>query len=335
MNQHYDMIDNDKPMSLDDIKALISDEFIEFQTLFDSAFSAEETLIRSVLSHVRAQKGKQIRPIFIILCAKLCGVPQMATYRMAAAFEMLHTASLVHDDVVDNTAMRRGQPSINSLFDNKTAVLAGDYMLSKAIKFASDTDDIRQYKFLSTLGATLSRGELLQLQYSYSIPTEDEYIDVIRKKTAILFDISAQSAALSVAASEKQTDALHRFADALGICFQIKDDIFDYTPNACIGKPTLNDIREGKITLPLLHALEHLSHSNAIAILESVKKAHFTEDFFYNIGSLVARNGGIEYAANRMYEYRARALEALNVFADTPVRAAMASLLDYVVKRER
>lgn len=324
-------------MTIDDIKSSISNEFIEFQTLFESAFSAEEMLVRSVLNHVKSQKGKQIRPVFFILCAKLCGKPNITSYRMATALELLHTASLIHDDVVDNTMMRRNQPSVNKLFDNKTAVLTGDYLLSKAIKFASDTDDIRQYKFLFTLGTTLSRGELLQLQYAYSIPSEEDYIDVIRKKTAILFDISAQSAAMSVDANDVQYNALHRFADILGICFQIKDDIFDYTPNAKIGKPTLNDIREGKITLPLLHAMEQLSHSDAISILEAVKNAHFTEDFFYNIGALVAQKGGIEYAAQCLDRYRQQAMEILlgGAFEDSPVRRAMAGLLEYVVSRTK
>lgn len=322
-------------MTFDEIKSYIFDEFIEFQSIFETAFSADETLIKSVLSHVRQQKGKQIRPIFIILCAKLCGQPNINSYLMAAALEMLHTASLLHDDVVDETSIRRNKPSVNALFDNKTAILTGDYLLSKAIKFAADTNDIRQYKLLATLGATLSRGELLQLQYSYTIPTEEDYIDIIRKKTAILFDICAQAATLSVSATEQQTDALHRFADAMGICFQIKDDIFDYTPNAQIGKPTLNDIREGKITLPLLHAIEQLSHADALKILESVKNGDFTDDFYYNIGTLVAKNGGLEYATNRLTEYRNHAVKQLEAFDNCKTKRVLIGLLDYVINRTK
>lgn len=330
------MINHNGPsISFDEIKSSINDEFISFQTMFKSAFNADETLIRTVLDHVQNQKGKQIRPIFIILCAKLCGTPTLSTYRMATAFELLHTASLIHDDVVDNTDMRRNQPSVHSIFNNKTAILTGDYLLSKALSFAADTGDPTQYKYLATLGSTLARGELLQLQYSYSIPTEAEYIDIIRKKTAILFDISAQSAALSVDATPEQTDALHRFADALGICFQIKDDIFDYTPNAQIGKPTLNDIREGKITLPLLHALQQIPHSDALKILDAVKNNRFTEDFFYNIGTLVTRHNSIEYAANRIAEYQASALQTLDLFAPSPVRQSLSSLLNYVINRTK
>lgn len=227
------------------------------------------------------------------------------------------------------------QPSVNSVFDNKTAVLAGDYLLSKALSFAADTGNTRQYKLLAMLGTTLSRGELLQLQYSYSIPSEADYIDVIRKKTAVLFDVCAQSAALSTNATQVQTDALSRFADALGICFQIKDDIFDYTPNAQIGKPTLNDIREGKITLPLLHALEQMSHHDVITILEAVKNNQFTEDFFFNIGVLVARYNGIEYAAKVMHEYAAKAVAALDVFEDSVIKDTLISLLQYVICRNK
>lgn len=322
-------------MTFEEIGASIAPEFAQFQSMFDSAFAAGETLIRSVLTHVQSQKGKQIRPIFIILCAKLCSAPTTATYQMASALELLHTASLLHDDVVDKTDMRRGKPSANSLFDNKTAILTGDFLLSKALGFAAATDDSRLFRILADLGALLARGELLQIQYSYSIPTEEEYIDVIRKKTAVLFDSCAHAAAISTDAPAEETKALRRFADALGICFQIKDDIFDYSPNAQIGKPTLNDIREGKITLPLLHALNQISHSDAIKILDAVKNAQFTEDFFYNIGTLVSRHHGIEYATHTIEHYRTLALDALNFFPDSLTRTTLASLLDYVISRSR
>lgn len=325
----------ERNMTLEAIKENIDKEFQEFTAIFNSAFSADEQLLRQVLEHIHLQKGKQVRPIFTILCAVLCAPANRLTYHVAAAYELLHTASLVHDDVVDNTMMRRGQPSVNAGFDNRTAVLVGDYLLSKAMKFIADTNSIELYNQLATLGMTLSRGELLQLEHAYSIPTESQYIDIIRKKTAVLFTVSAASAAISVGASDLERRSIETFAENLGICFQIKDDIFDYTPNAQIGKPTLNDIREGKITLPLLHVLETIPANDAASILEAVKQGNFTEDFFYNIGALVARNGGIEYAESRIEHYHAQALAALDTFSDSAAKKALSALFDYVIKRNK
>lgn len=322
-------------MTLEAIKESISDEFIEFRKIFDSAFTAEEQLLKQVLEHVCQQKGKQVRPVFTILCGRLCGNINRSSHNVAVAYELLHTASLIHDDVVDNTMQRRGQLSVNAKFDNRTSVLVGDYLLSKAMNFIVDTGSVELYKQLSYLGMTLSRGELLQLQHAYTIPTESEYIDIVRKKTAVLFSVSALSAAISVGASDFECNAVREFAENLGICFQIKDDIFDYSPNAQIGKPTLNDIRDGKITLPLLHVLEKVSPNDAASVLDAIKNGVFTEDFFYNIGILVARNGGIEYAEERIAYYRSKALDALDTFPDFPTKSSLIALFDYVITRKK
>ena len=322
-------------MIYETIKNPIIAEFALFQQFLDSAFSAEEQLLKRVLDHVSTQKGKQVRPVFTLLCAKLCATPNNKTINVAAAYELLHTASLIHDDVVDNTMERRGQPSANALFDNRTAVLVGDYLLSKSMQFIAETGELELYKQLALLGNVLSRGELLQLQYSYSIPKEEDYIEIIKKKTAVLFTISAESAAISVGATLEQREALRQFAEYLGICFQIKDDIFDYTPNAQIGKPTLNDIREGKFTLPLIHALESIHANEASMILESVKKRQFTEDFFYNIGSFGARAGGIEFAEQRMAYYKVEAERAVSIFPDSEIKQALLNLLEFTVQRKK
>ena len=322
-------------MNYELIKAPIIAEFALFQQFLDSAFSAEEQLLKKVLDHIRLQKGKQIRPVFTLLCAKMCDVPNNKTISVAAAYELLHTASLIHDDVVDNTMERRGQPSANALFDNRTSVLVGDYLLSKSMQFIADTSMPELYQQLALLGNILTRGELLQLQHSYSIPTEEEYIEIIKKKTAVLFTISAESAAISVGATDEQREALRLFAEYLGVCFQIKDDIFDYTPNAQIGKPTLNDIREGKITLPLIHALESIHTNEASLILDAVKNRQFTEDFFYNIGSLVARTGGIEYAEKQMISYKQQAIEALSVFEESDIKRSLLNLLEFTIQRNK
>ena len=225
--------------------------------------------------------------------------------------------------------------SANALFDNRTAVLVGDYLLSKSMQFIAETGETELYAQLALLGNILTRGELLQLQHSYSIPTEEDYIEIIKKKTAVLFTISAESAAISVGATSEQREALRQFAEYLGICFQIKDDIFDYTPNAQIGKPTLNDIREGKFTLPLIHALESIHANEASLILDAVKKRQFTEDFFYNIGSLVARTGGIEYAEQRMAYYKVEAEKALSIFSDSEIKQALLNLLEFTTQRKK
>ncbi len=321
--------------SIDLIKAPITSEFYIFEGVFNSAFSEEEELIKKVLEHVKDQKGKQVRPIFTILCAKLCGTPTNDTFNIAAGYEVLHTATLIHDDVVDNTLVRRNKPSVNALFDNKTAVLVGDYLLTKSMEFIYRANNHTINKQFAKLGSTLARGELLQLQYAFSIPKEEDYIEIIRKKTAVLFSVCALSGGISVGATEEQLDALQNFAECVGICFQIKDDIFDYTPNAEIGKPTLNDIREGKITLPLLHAIQQLSQNEAAELLNKIKECHFTENFFYNIGSLVARNKGIEYSIEKMNYYREMAVESLEIFDNNECKEALINMLDYVINRKK
>lgn len=336
-------------ISLEQIKNPIAKEYEEFKKIFSSVFDLEveqyvnsfsdnfvanEDLLKCVIKYISNKQGKQMRPIFSILCAKLCGEVNDNTYRVAISYELLHTASLIHDDVVDNTYQRRGQPSVNAMFDNRTAVLVGDYLLSKSMSFISSTQNHVIFDQLANLGLMLSRGELLQLQHAYDVPTEEEYIDIIRKKTAVLFIAAAQSATVSVNATAEQYDALSRFAEFLGICFQIKDDILDYSPKAKIGKPTLNDIREGKITLPLQHALQVTPKQQSDIILNAIKEGNFSEEFFYNIGMLVARNGGIEYAEKRMYYYKQEAVKALACFPDSEEKEALINLLDLVIERD-
>lgn len=321
---------------LQQIKNPILKEFEEFEQLFSQSFSSpQDQLLRQVMQYTETQKGKQVRPIFALLCGKLCGEINKDTLNIAAGYETLHTASLIHDDVVDNTMKRRNAPSVNALFDNRVSVLSGDYLLSKAMRFISETRNPELFSILCTLGQTLAEGELLQLQHAYSIPTEDEYIDIIRRKTAVLFTLTAKSAAITAHATAKQIRDITEFADMMGICFQIKDDIFDYTPNAQIGKPTLNDIREGKVTLPLLHTLQQLPYEAAQDIMDKAKKGEFTEEYFYNIGTLVAKHHGIEYAECKIDYYIGKAHQSLKEFEDTPIRDAMMKLLSFTITRNK
>ena len=324
-------------MNIKAIHEYLGENWAAVNESIHSALRSDIKLLNTTNESILSNSGKQLRPLLALLLARMCSGGQVSesTVRYAAASELLHNATLLHDDVADDSSQRRGVPTIMSLMGPTVSVLVGDYLLSKSMQFIAETGMPELYNQLALLGNILTRGELLQLQHSYSIPTEEDYIEIIKKKTAVLFTISAESAAISVGATVEQREALRQFAEYLGICFQIKDDIFDYTPNAQIGKPTLNDIREGKFTLPLIHALESIHANEASLILDAVKKRQFTEDFFYNIGSLVARTGGIEYAEKQMEQYRQKAVDALSIFADSEIKEALLNLLEFTIQRKK
>lgn len=319
---------------IENIRETVSAELQSFNKIFDSAFLAQDQLLQKALEHLTHRKGKQVRPLLVLIGSKLCGEINNSTYFAAASLELLHTASLVHDDVVDNTMERRRQPSVNALFDNKTAVLVGDYILTKAMTFMGQTGNIELIRSLVKLGEIITCGELLQLQHAYNIPTEEEYIEIIRKKTAILFSTCGIVAAISTNASENKRKALTDFGDYLGICFQIKDDIFDYTPKADIGKPTFNDINEGKITLPLLYSLRHITDKERLNILNTIRQGKCDADFLDKVHQCIIKGKGIEYAESRIEHYRSKAIETLSVFESCAEKEAMIDILDYVIKRE-
>ena len=316
------------------IKAPISKELKQFEALFATAFNVSDNLLGSVLTHLQQRKGKQIRPILVLLAAKLCGKINQNSHYVAAAFEMLHTASLIHDDVVDNTFERRRQPSVNALFNNKTAVLVGDYLLTTSMDFMARAQNLELTNCLVELGKEITMGELLQLQNAYKEADETNYYTIIRKKTAILFALCMQGGAISTDGTDEQKKALRAFGENLGICFQIKDDIFDYTPKANIGKPTFNDVREGKITLPLIHALTKASENERKTVSEIIKSGDFIDTNIMFLHELVSRYQGIEYAEKQMEEFRIKACNCLNDFTDDDVKKALLATLDYVLVRE-
>ena len=319
--------------SIDEIKQSIETELQEFNRIFDSAFTSRDRLLGSALAHLSHRKGKQIRPVIVLLAGKLCGNVNNKTFHAAASLEMLHSASLVHDDVVDNTFMRRRQPSLNAIFDNKTAVLVGDYMLTKAMGFMSRTDDMRLIASLTRLCEEITRGEILQIQHAYALPTEEEYIEVIRKKTAVLFSTCGEIAAIAAGADSRHIEAVRAFCDCLGICFQIKDDIFDYTPKADIGKPTFNDIREGKITLPMLHSLHSTDKDERDEIISLIETSADSPELHDRLHTLICRKDGIGYSLQRIALYRAEAIAHLDIFPDCDAKKALVSTLDYVINR--
>ena len=301
------------------IKSPISAELEDFKKHFDSCLSSSNLLLNSVIAHIRQKNGKMMRPILVLLAAKLYNEICPATLHAAVALELLHTASLVHDDVVDESTERRGQLSVNAIFNNKVAVLTGDYLLATALVEVGMTRNYAIIDVVSNLGQDLAEGELLQLS-NVSNPeySEDIYFDVIRKKTA---DEKAEYARL--------------FGEYIGLCFQIKDDIFDYYESKEIGKPTGNDMLEGKLTLPALYALNSTHDKQAKEIAVKVKNGTATTGEIARLIEFTKEHGGIEYATKVMVEFKEKALSLLASMEDTDVKKALVCYLDYVVEREK
>lgn len=317
------------------IKAPILTELEDFIKEVTASLSSSNFLLNSVIAHLRQKNGKLMRPMLVLLAAKLFGKVTRATLHAAASLELLHNASLVHDDVVDESAERRGQPSVNALFNNKVAVLSGDYLLATSLVQVSLTRNCAIIDIVARLGQDLADGELLQLS-NVSNPhfSEEVYFDVIRKKTAVLFAACTEAGALSVGADDEKVEFARLLGEYIGLCFQIKDDIFDYYEDAAIGKPTGNDMREGKLTLPVLYALNTTKDESATAIALMVKNGEATADEIARLLAFTKQNGGIDYAVKTMYAYRGKALSLLASLPDTPVKTALAAYLDYVVERE-
>lgn len=318
------------------IKSPISEELEDFKKLFESTLSSSNLLLNSVIAHIRQKNGKMMRPILVLLAAKLFGKVCPATLHAAVALELFHNASLVHDDVVDESTERRGQLSVNAIFNNKVAVLAGDYLLATALVQVGMTRNHDIIDIVSCLGQDLADGELLQLSNVSNLHfSEEVYFDVIRKKTAVLFAACTKAGALSVGASDEKAESARLFGEYIGLCFQIKDDIFDYSESKEIGKPTGNDMVEGKLTLPALHVLNTVKDKTAEEIAVKIKNGEATPGEIVHLIEFTKQNGGIEYASQVMYDYKEKALSLLASLPDTEVKVALAGYLDYVVEREK
>lgn len=318
------------------IKSPISEELEDFKKLFESTLSSSNLLLNSVIAHIRQKNGKMMRPILVLLAAKLFGKVCPATLHAAVALELFHNASLVHDDVVDESTERRGQLSVNAIFNNKVAVLAGDYLLATALVQVGMTRNHDIIDIVSCLGQDLADGELLQLSNVSNLHfSEEVYFDVIRKKTAVLFAACTKAGALSVGASDEKAESARLFGEYIGLCFQIKDDIFDYSESKEIGKPTGNDMVEGKLTLPALHVLNTVKDKTAEEIAVKIKNGEATPGEIAHLIEFTKQYGGIEYASQVMYDYKGKALSLLASLPDTEVKAALTGYLDYVVEREK
>lgn len=322
--------------SISFIKAPITTELAGFRQLFDSSLSSSNTLLDSVVSHIRQRQGKMMRPMLVMLVARLYGEVRPATLHAAASLELLRTASLVHDDVVDESSERRGQLSANAAFNNKVAVLAGDYLLATSLVHAQLTESHPIIRLVSRLGQDLADGELLQLSNVSNLHfSEPVYFDVIRKKTAALFAACTQAAALSMEVGEEDVEKARLLGEYIGICFQIRDDIFDYFDSEEVGKPTGNDMREGKLTLPALHVLNTTASDEIKAIAFRVKEGNATSDEIARFIDYIKAHGGIEYAEQTMNDYKQKAFDLLDSLPASEITASLRAYLDYVVDRKK
>ena len=319
------------------IKHPIEEVISDFITLFNQSLSHEDGLLGSALEHIRKRAGKRMRPMLILLMAKNFGTINEATQNAAVGLELLHTASLVHDDVVDESEERRGQASVNATYDNKVAVLVGDYILSTALLCVARTHSEQIVTYLAELGRTLSDGEILQLSnIGRKDISEDVYYDVIKQKTAALFEACAGIGALSSGASEEEVEAAKQFGQNLGIIFQIRDDIFDYYDSTEIGKPTGNDMVEGKLTLPVIYAVNNGGNEDMRRLALKVKEHSVSADEIAQLVDYTKQMGGIEYAERRMWEFHAQAQQFIDDRVGQPdVKAALQTYLDYVIKRTK
>ncbi|KAA6332625.1 Octaprenyl-diphosphate synthase [termite gut metagenome] len=324
--------------SLSVVQSPIITELEEFKRLYDESLLSTNSLLNEVVIHLRQKKGKMMRPVLMLLTAKLYGnnTIRQETFHAAISLELLHTASLLHDDVVDESAERRGQPSVNALYGNKVSVLVGDYLLATCLIQAEKVDNDAINNVILNLSKDLSEGELLQLStfddHSFS---EAVYFDIIRKKTAALFRACTWSAALSVDVHESNIQSAALLGEYIGICFQIRDDIFDYFDNEEIGKPTGNDMREGRLTLPVIYALNTVHDERAREIALKVRNGLVSSEDVDELTEFAKRHKGIEYAQQIMNGYKAKAFDLLSGFPDTDVRNALMAYVDYVVERKR
>lgn len=316
------------------IQNTISDELKALNEIILQALHGENELLKSVVNTYLATKGKQIRPILVILSAKAFGKVTDPVLNGAAAIELLHNASLIHDDVVDDSKERRGLPTINKIWDNHIAVLVGDYFVSNALKCAVKTDDIRIIATMSNLGVELACGEIDQIDNARNhFVDEKNYYEIIRQKTASLFRSCVEVGGMAVKAEGENFDKLCEYAELLGLCFQIRDDIFDYYDNKEVGKPTGNDLREGKVTLPLIYALLKEGVADHDEMMELINKDSLTEEEINRLIEFAKREGGIEYAYQSMERLRDEANDLISELPDSEALKAFRTIFDYIIER--
>lgn len=317
------------------IRRPVEQELTAYKELFDAALAHEDDFLGQALDYVRRRQGKMMRPLLVVLMAKELGKVSVNSLRSAVTLELLHTASLVHDDVVDESGERRGQRSVNAVYDNKVAVLVGDYLLSTSLLQAAQTNNIDVVKIISRLGGTLSEGEVYQLaNIRKEHISEEAYFHIIYHKTAALFAACAELGAISAGGSADYVARAKRFGELVGLCFQIRDDIFDYYEDSKIGKPTGNDMLEGKLTLPVIYAIQHADNEHVMQLAARVKSGEASAAEIAELVDYTKSHGGIEYAERRMRELHNEALQLLDAWQNAEVRESLRGYIDFVVDRD-
>jgi len=325
-------------LSVKEIKASVSNEMEIFEQKFKESMKSDVALLDKINHYIIKRKGKQMRPMFVFLTSKMLnnGKVEEKSYRAASMIELLHTATLVHDDVVDDSNERRGFFSVNAIWKNKIAVLVGDYLLSQGLLLSVDNNEFELLRILSATVKAMSEGELLQIEKSRLLDiTEEVYFDVIQKKTASLISACCAAGAAAVTKDETTINKLKRFGELVGLAFQIKDDIFDFGDSEKIGKPTGNDIREQKMTLPIIYVLNNAKKEVASELINIVKNHNEDKQYIKRAIKIVIESGGIEYAQKRMIEIQKEAIDMLNDFENNDAKNALLSLVEYTVTREK
>ncbi len=320
---------------IESIREPISEDLKVFKKFFAQALKTDNPLLADVNEYIVEASGKKLRPILTLLTARLCGNINDSAYYAALAVELLHNASLIHDDVVDDTMERRGRSSINARWTNKVAVLSGDYMLSNSLICGTKTGSLNILTSIARIGMELSDGELLQLTNMQKTEiSEADYFKVIQKKTALLFATCAEVGAISAGVDSIKQNHLFCFGEALGLCFQIKDDIFDYYKDIEIGKPTGNDLQDGKVTLPLIYALRNADEETKNNVASIIHSKDFTISNIDQIMQFARNYGGVEYAENKMNEFKIKAINELNIFDDSIYKTALIQCVEFASSRQ-
>ena len=323
-------------LKIKDIKQPVSKEMALFESKFKNSLKTSVPLLDKIMHYIIKRKGKQMRPLFVFLTAKLFNNVNESTYTAASLIELLHTATLVHDDIIDEANFRRGVFSINALWKNKISVLVGDFLLSRGLLLAVENEQFQLLKIMSTAVKEMSEGELLQIEKTRRLDiTEEVYFEIIKKKTAALISACCEAGAASTNAHKNDILKMRTFGEKAGIAFQIKDDLFDYTQNPLIGKPTGIDIREKKMTLPLIYTLNNSDKKTKAFIINTIKNDSKNSRKVEQIINIVKEKKGLEYAKNKMNLFVNQALKILKEFENNESKSSLIKLVEYVVKREK
>jgi len=321
--------------SKNEITGPVEAELSQFEPFFKKSTKSSIPFLDAIMNYILRRKGKQMRPILVFLTAKLNGTFNDRTYHAALTIELLHTATLVHDDVVDESYQRRGYFSVNAIWKNKIAVLVGDFILAKGLLWSIEHKDYDILQFISQAVREMSEGEILQIQKARKLDiTESVYFDIIRKKTASLMATSAAVGTCSVTEDAETIERMRLFGEYAGIAFQIKDDLFDFQKSNLLGKPTGNDLHEKKITLPLIYALNQGSSSEKRKVLDIVRKKSKTASDLTEVSKFIAGKGGFDYAESVMQEYHQKALAQLTSYPDSEYKRALVAFVGYITTRE-